>query len=138
MFFLQPLVGRFLGDFMRNLRQKHVFGTLLGPSAAPPVPLDLKCRQGLKTKPFGVLTQTSFLAERAIGYVVSVGLKFMALGVILGIGLNIFNTYTLSPEPTVPEECGLLLAAVFLMMLALKIPSIAGALRRTRASSLSP
>lgn len=80
------------------------------------------------TVPFGVLTQTSFLAERAIGYVVSVGLKFMALGVILGIGLNIFNTYTLSPEPTVPEECGLLLAAVFLMMLALKIPSIAGAL----------
>jgi type IV secretion system protein TrbL len=80
------------------------------------------------TVPFGVLTQTSFLAERAIGYVVSVGLKFMALGVILGIGLNIFKTYTLSPEPTVPEECGLLLAAVFLMMLALKIPSIAGAL----------
>lgn len=80
------------------------------------------------TVPFGILTQTSFLAERAIGYVVSVGLKFMALGVILGIGLNIFNTYTLSPEPTVPEECGLLLAAVFLMMLALKIPAIAGAL----------
>lgn len=80
------------------------------------------------TVPFGVLTQTSFLAERAIGYVVSVGLKFMALGAILGIGLNIFNSYTLSPEPTVPEECGLLLAAVFLMMLALKIPAIAGAL----------
>jgi type IV secretion system protein TrbL len=80
------------------------------------------------TIPFGVLTQTSFLAERAIGYVVSVGLKFMALGVILGVGLNIFNTYTLSPEPTVPEECGLLLAAIFLMMLALKIPAIAGAL----------
>ena len=80
------------------------------------------------TIPFGVLTQTSFLAERSIGYVVSVGLKFMALGVILGVGLNIFNTYTLSPEPTVPEECGLLLAAIFLMMLALKIPAIAGAL----------
>jgi type IV secretion system protein TrbL len=80
------------------------------------------------TIPFGVLTQTSFLAERSIGYVVSVGLKFMALGVILGVGLNIFNTDTLSPEPMVPEECGLLLAAIFLMMLALKIPAIAGAL----------
>jgi type IV secretion system protein TrbL len=80
------------------------------------------------TIPFGVLTQTSFLAERSIGYVVSVGLKFMALGVILGVGLNIFNTYTLSAEPTVPEECGLLLAAIFLMTLALKIPAIAGAL----------
>ncbi|OYX33551.1 MAG: P-type conjugative transfer protein TrbL [Caulobacterales bacterium 32-69-10] len=80
------------------------------------------------TVPFGVLSQTSFLAERAIGYVVSVGLKFMALAVILGIGINIFQQFTLSPEPTISEECGLLLSAVFLMMLALKIPAIAGAL----------
>lgn len=78
--------------------------------------------------PFGVLTQTSFLAERAIGYVVSVGLKFMALAVILGIGINIFQQFTLSLEPTIAEDCGLLLSAIFLMMLALKIPAIAGAL----------
>jgi type IV secretion system protein TrbL len=80
------------------------------------------------TVPFGVLSQTSFLAERAIGYVVSVGLKFMALAVILGIGINIFQQFTLSTEPTISEECGLLLSAIFLMMLALKIPAIAGAL----------
>jgi len=80
------------------------------------------------TVPFGVLGQTSFLAERAIGYVVSVGLKFMALAVVLGIGINIFQQFTLSAEPTISEECGLLLSAIFLMMLALKIPSIAGAL----------
>lgn len=80
------------------------------------------------TVPFGVLSQTSFLAERAIGYVVSVGMKFMALAVILGIGINIFQQFTLSLEPTISEECGLLLSAVFLMMLALKIPAIAGAL----------
>jgi type IV secretion system protein TrbL len=80
------------------------------------------------TVPFGVLSQTSFLAERAIGYVISVGLKFMALAVILGIGINIFQQFTLSPEPTISEECGLLLSAIFLMMLALKIPAIAGAL----------
>ena len=80
------------------------------------------------TVPFGVLTQTSFMAERAIGYVVSVGLKMMALGVILGIGINIYKTFTLSPEPTIGEECGLLLSAIFLMMLALKVPAIAGAL----------
>lgn len=80
------------------------------------------------TVPFGVLSQTSFLAERAIGYVVSVGLKFMALAVILGIGINIFQQFTLSLEPTISEECGLLLSAVFLMMLALKVPAIAGAL----------
>ncbi|TAL36841.1 MAG: P-type conjugative transfer protein TrbL [Phenylobacterium sp.] len=80
------------------------------------------------TVPFGVLTQTSFMAERAIGYVVSVGLKMMALGVILGVGINIYKTFTLSPEPTIGEECGLLLSAIFLMMLALKVPAIAGAL----------
>lgn len=78
--------------------------------------------------PFGVLTQTSFLAERAIGYVISVGFKFMALAIIVGIGINIFETFTLSPEPTVPEEAGLLLSAIFLMMLSLKIPAIAGAM----------
>ncbi|PZQ64013.1 MAG: P-type conjugative transfer protein TrbL [Phenylobacterium zucineum] len=78
--------------------------------------------------PFGVLTQTSFLAERSIGYVISVGFKFMALAVIAGIGINIFETFTLSAEPTVAEEAGLLLSAIFLMMLALKVPAIAGAM----------
>lgn len=78
--------------------------------------------------PFGVLTQTSFLAERAIGYVISVGFKFMALAVIAGIGINIFETFTLSADPTVAEEAGLLLSAIFLMMLALKVPAIAGAM----------
>jgi|GEM_PF-1576631 len=83
---------------------------------------------GFVVVPFGVLSQTSFLAERAIGYVVSVGMKLMALGVILGIGINIFKSMTLSAEPTLTEECGFVLAALFLMMLALKVPSIAGAL----------
>ena len=78
--------------------------------------------------PFGVLSQTSFLAEKAIGYVVSVGFKFMALAVIAGVGVNIFETYTLSPQPTVAEEAGLLLSAIFLMMLSLKVPAIAGAM----------
>ena len=78
--------------------------------------------------PFGVLSQTSFLAEKVIGYVISVGFKFMALAVIAGIGINIFETYTLSAQPTVAEEAGLLLSAIFLMMLSLKVPSIAGAI----------
>lgn len=78
--------------------------------------------------PFGVLSQTSFLAEKAIGYVISVGFKFIALAVIAGIGINIFETYTLSAQPTVAEEAGLLLSAIFLMMLSLKVPSIAGAI----------
>src|SRR5699024_9008420 len=36
--------------------------------------------------PFGIWGKTSFLAERALGYVVSAGLKFMALAVVVSLG----------------------------------------------------
>ncbi len=80
------------------------------------------------TVPFGILTQTAFMSERAIGYVVSVGAKLMAIGLIVSIGEQIFTTYTVSADPTWQEDCGLLLAAICMVMLALKIPAIAGAL----------
>jgi type IV secretion system protein TrbL len=80
------------------------------------------------TVPFGVLTQTSFLSERAIGYVVSVGIKLMALAIVISIGSTIFDTYTVSAAPDINEDVGLLLGAVVMVMLALKIPAIAGAL----------
>ena len=80
------------------------------------------------TVPFGVLTQTSFMSERAIGYVVSVGIKLMALAIVVSLGTTVFNNYTVSPDPGIGEDVGLLLAAVVMVMLALKIPSIAAAL----------
>jgi type IV secretion system protein TrbL len=80
------------------------------------------------TVPFGVLTQTSFLSERAIGYVVSVGIKLMALAIVISIGSTIFDSYTVSAAPDINEDVGLLLGAVVMVMLALKIPAIAGAL----------
>jgi type IV secretion system protein TrbL len=80
------------------------------------------------TVPFGVLTQTSFLSERAIGYVVSVGIKLMALAIVVSLGTTVFDNYTVSPDPGIGEDVGLLLAAVVMVMLALKIPSIAAAL----------
>ena len=64
------------------------------------------------TIPFGILTQTSFLSERAIGYVASVGIKLMALAIVISIGANIFNAYTVSTDPTIYEEVGLLLSAL--------------------------
>jgi len=73
------------------------------------------------------LTQTSFLAERAIAYVPAVGVKLMALALVISIGEQIFTTYTVSPEPTWQESCGLLVAAIVFLMLALKIPAIAAA-----------
>ncbi len=81
------------------------------------------------TVPFGVLTQTSFMSERAIGYVVSVGIKLMALAIVVSLGTTVFNNYTVSTDPTINEEVGLLLVgAVVMVMLALKIPAVAGAL----------
>ncbi len=80
------------------------------------------------TIPFGVLTQTSFMSERAIGYVVSVGIKMMALAIVVSLGTTVFDTYTVSPDPGIGEDVGLLLAAVVMVMLALKVPAIAGAL----------
>src|ERR1700748_920299 len=80
------------------------------------------------TVPFGVLTQTAFMSERAIGYVVSVGVKLMALAIVVSLGTTIFDNYTVSSDPGVGEDVGLLLAAVLMVMLSLKIPAIAGAL----------
>lgn len=80
------------------------------------------------TVPFGVLTQTAFMSERAIGYVVSVGVKLMALAIVVSLGTTIFTSYTVSPDPGPAEDVGLLLAAVVMVMLALKVPGIAGAL----------
>jgi len=78
--------------------------------------------------PFGVLSQTAFMSERAIGYVVSVGIKLMALAIVVSLGTTIFDNYTVSADPGVGEDVGLLLAAVLMVMLALKIPAIASAL----------
>ena len=75
------------------------------------------------TVPFGVLTQTSFMSERAIGYVVSVGIKLMALAIVVSLGTAVFDTYTVSAAPDINEDVGLLLGAVVMVMLALKIPA---------------
>jgi type IV secretion system protein TrbL len=80
------------------------------------------------TVPFGVLSQTAFMSEKAIGYVVSVGVKLMALAIVVSLGAALFDTYTVSEDPGIGEDVGLLLASVLMVMLALKIPAIAGAL----------
>jgi type IV secretion system protein TrbL len=60
--------------------------------------------------------------------VVSVGIKLMALAIVVSLGTTVFDNYTVSPDPGIGEDVGLLLAAVVMVMLALKIPSIAAAL----------
>jgi type IV secretion system protein TrbL len=80
------------------------------------------------TVPFGVLSHTTFMSERAIGYVISIGVKLMALALVVSIGESVFESYTVSALPTAAEECGLFLAAVLMLMLAVKVPAVAGGL----------
>jgi type IV secretion system protein TrbL len=54
------------------------------------------------TVPFGVLTQTSFMSERAIGYVVSVGIKLMALAIVVSLGTTVFDNHR--PRPRHGED----------------------------------
>lgn len=82
---------------------------------------------GFVTVPFGILTQTVFLSERAIGYVIAIGVKVMAIAIVVSIGETIFTSYTVSAEPTWGESCGLLIAALAFCMLGFRIPSIAAA-----------
>lgn len=82
---------------------------------------------GFVTVPFGILTQTAFLSERAIGYVWAIGVKVMAMAIVISIGETIFTSYVVSPEPSWSESCGLLIAALAFCLLGFRIPSIAAA-----------
>ncbi|MBI1684207.1 P-type conjugative transfer protein TrbL [Caulobacter hibisci] len=83
---------------------------------------------GFVTVPFGILTQTAFLSERAIGYVVAIGVKVMAMAIVVSIGETLFASYIVSAEPDWSESCGLLIAALAFCMLGFRIPSVAAAL----------
>ncbi|EQB33556.1 P-type conjugative transfer protein TrbL [Sphingobium ummariense] len=82
--------------------------------------------------PFGVLKQSSFLAERAFGYVVSVGLKLMVIALVVTISSKTFENIALvnaaDPDAACIQALSILLAAILVMMLSLTIPSIAAAL----------
>lgn len=78
--------------------------------------------------PFGIVKQTSFLSERALGYVASSGLKLLSIALIVSVGSKTFKTLTLSPVPSVENAISILIASVVLAMLSLTVPAIASAL----------
>ncbi len=80
--------------------------------------------------PFGILKQTSFLAERAFGYVVSSGLKLLTIAMIVSIGGKTFDTIPMvNPgADMLAQALSITFAAVILMMLAVTVPSLAAAL----------
>lgn len=78
--------------------------------------------------PFGIMKQTSFLSDRALGYVASSGLKVLTLALIVSIGSRTFEQLSVGNVPSIEASISILIASVVLVMLALTVPSIAAAL----------
>jgi type IV secretion system protein TrbL len=78
--------------------------------------------------PFGILSKTAFMAERPLGYVVSSGLKVLALAIVISGAQAVFTQLTPSPEPDIYEAMTILTAAIILAMLSLFAPNLAAAL----------
>ncbi len=83
---------------------------------------------GFVLLPFGIWNKSAFLAERPLGYVVSSGLKVLALAIVVSGARTIFDQLQPSENPDIYEALTILVAAILLAMLALFIPNLASAL----------
>jgi len=83
---------------------------------------------GFVLLPFGIWNRTAFLAERPLGYVVSAGLKVLALAVVVSGAQSVFGQLQPTTNPDIYEALSILVAAILLAMLAVFIPNLASAL----------
>ncbi|RZJ00923.1 MAG: P-type conjugative transfer protein TrbL [Brevundimonas sp.] len=83
---------------------------------------------GFVLLPFGIWNKSAFLAERPLGYVVSSGLKVLALAIVVSGARTIFDQLQPSANPDIYEALSILVAALLLAMLAIFIPNLASAL----------
>ena len=83
---------------------------------------------GFVLLPFGIWSKSAFLAERPLGYVVSSGLKVLALAIVVSGARSIFDQLLPSANPDLYEALTILVASLLLAMLAIFIPNLAGAL----------
>ena len=85
---------------------------------------------GFVLVPFALWTKTAFLAERALGHVVTSGVKVMVLAVIVGIGASFFGDFTnaLQGPVTLAQAMSLVLASISLFGLGIFGPGIAAGL----------
>lgn len=75
--------------------------------------------------PFGVFKHTAFIAERALGSVVSFGVKLMVLSFILAAAQPVLAAIALPASPTLEQAYMVLLAAMAVCFLAWHAPGIA-------------
>ena len=78
--------------------------------------------------PFGIWSKSAFLAERPLGYVVSSGLKVLALAIVVSGARTVFDQLQPSTNPDIYEALTILVASMLLAMLAMFIPNLASAL----------
>lgn len=78
--------------------------------------------------PFALFSKTTFLAERALGYIPSAGLKMMVLALIVAIGSTLYGELDPGTDPDIGEATAVCLGALVLMALSLYAPSLAGSL----------
>lgn len=83
---------------------------------------------GFVLLPFGIWSKSAFLAERPLGYVVSSGLKVLALAIVVSGARTVFDQLIPSENPDIYEALTILVASMLLAMLAIYIPNLAAAL----------
>jgi|GEM_PF-6674327 Type IV secretory pathway, TrbL components len=78
--------------------------------------------------PFGVLNKAASLAEGAIHALIHVGVKMMTLYFILGIGLQVIQSYTLSGQPKLDVCLYVMGSAWMIALLTWHAPGLAASL----------
>lgn len=81
--------------------------------------------------PFAFWRQTTFLAERVLGNVISSGIKVLVIAVVIGIGSTMFASLRTALDPddmTISQAFAVVLGALTLMGLAIFCPRIAAGL----------
>jgi len=74
--------------------------------------------------PFAVLKPTSFVAERAIGYIAASALKLLVLGAIVAVCGATLLTLTFQGDPTLAQAFGAAVLAAAIFVLAIKAPRV--------------
>ncbi|MDP3737547.1 MAG: P-type conjugative transfer protein TrbL [Hyphomonadaceae bacterium] len=86
---------------------------------------------GFVLVPFAFWRQTTFLAERVLGNVISSGIKVLVIAMVIGIGSTMFETLRTALDPddmTIEQAFAVVLGALTLMGLAIFCPRIAAGL----------
>ncbi len=78
--------------------------------------------------PFGVNRHTAFLGEKAIGAVLSFGIKLMVLAFIAAVAVPLVKTWSLPVDPTNKQMFCLLLGSLAITFLAWHAPTMAAGL----------